>query len=73
MNLKPEQIFDLLDEVYKVMDECCARHSLYKVETIGDAYVVVAGLDLDGSQNKDVIHPCLKQVLDFALDVNQKL
>ena len=34
MNLNPRQVFDLLDQVYRVMDECTAKHKLYKVETM---------------------------------------
>ena len=75
MNLPPNKIFDFLHEVYTVMDECCKRHKLFKVETIGDAYVICSGLSLDGSISSEVHSKqvnCLQKILDFALDVNEK-
>ncbi|MBK8264519.1 MAG: response regulator [Nannocystis sp.] len=38
------QIFELLDRLYTSFDALSERHGLYKVETIGDCYVVVGGV-----------------------------
>ena len=35
---------DLLDRLYNTFDKITAKHALFKVETIGDAYMAVAGL-----------------------------
>ena len=34
------EVVDMLNNLYTVMDYCCSLFHLYKVETIGDAYMV---------------------------------
>jgi class 3 adenylate cyclase len=42
--LPPERVVGVLDEVFSAFDELAQRHGLEKIKTIGDAYMVVAGL-----------------------------
>ena len=42
--MEPARVVELLDEVFSAFDALAARHGLEKIKTIGDAYMVVAGL-----------------------------
>mmetsp|Transcript_6696 Transcript_6696/g.18744 ORF Transcript_6696/g.18744 Transcript_6696/m.18744 type:complete len:1206 (-) Transcript_6696:178-3795(-) len=41
---EPSQVFTLLETVYHAFDELAKRRRVFKVETVGDCYVAVAGL-----------------------------
>ncbi|KAG7344816.1 adenylate and guanylate cyclase catalytic domain containing protein [Nitzschia inconspicua] len=42
--ISPCQVIDMLNELYGIMDFLAAKFHLFKVETIGDAYVCASGL-----------------------------
>jgi len=49
--LKPEELVNVLDYYFKGFDEILTRHKVEKIKTIGDAYMVVAGLPEEDPNN----------------------
>ncbi|KAL7573558.1 hypothetical protein ACA910_008696 [Epithemia clementina (nom. ined.)] len=43
---EPEHVFTLLETVFSALDRIAKRRGVYKVETVGDCYVAVAGLPI---------------------------
>jgi len=41
---EPNQVFKLLETIYKEFDKLAYRNNIFKVETVGDCYVAVAGV-----------------------------
>jgi len=59
---EPDQVFQLLETIYRRWDKLAYRYGVFKIETVGDCYVAVAGLP----------DPCDKHtiaVARFARDV----
>jgi class 3 adenylate cyclase len=61
-NLDPRKIANLLDRLYHKFDELSTKLDLYKVETIGDAYMAVTNLV------KDQPNDHCKRIAEFAIE-----
>ncbi len=61
--IEPIHVLQLLNNLFTVMDYCCSLFPLYKVETIGDAYMVAGGLPEKDANNA-------QDLADFALLVS---
>lgn len=62
--MSPIQVMKMLNELYIEFDKIVAKHQVYKVETIGDAYMVVGG-----APNRVPAPLAAQRVALFALDI----
>ena len=60
--ISPDQVSDMLDRLYLKFDALSVKYDVFKIETIGDAYVGVCNLVKD----QGVDHA--KRVAEFAMD-----
>uniref|UniRef100_A0A3B3XLE2 Guanylate cyclase n=1 Tax=Poecilia mexicana TaxID=48701 RepID=A0A3B3XLE2_9TELE len=63
----PMEVVDMLNEIYKNFDSILDHHDVYKVETIGDAYMVASGLPKRNGDSHavDIAHMAL-DLLSFV-------
>ena len=60
-----KDVCSMLDDLYTKFDALCQKYELMKVETIGDAYMLVGGL-------REVQHDHAERVARFALEAIQQ-
>ena len=61
--VSPQELVHLLDEVVSHIDDLAAKHGLEKIKTIGDAYMVAAGIPEPRPDHAAAL-------ADFALELN---
>ncbi|KAI1712051.1 adenylate and guanylate cyclase catalytic domain-containing protein [Ditylenchus destructor] len=66
-NSSPIEVVNMLNTVYSGFDDIINRHEAYKVETIGDAYMVVSGIP----QENGMRH--LMHLADISLEIMEYL
>jgi len=65
-NLPPERVIDLLDDLFRSLDELVETYGLEKIKTIGDAYMAVGGLPPNDEDH-------LARAAAMTLDLNEVL
>lgn len=60
-SLPPIKVSDMLDRLYSRFDELSRQHDIFKVETIGDAYMAVTNLIKDQDDHA-------KRIAEFSVD-----
>ena len=69
----PERVVGVLDEVFSAFDRLAERHGLEKIKTIGDAYMVAAGLPLARSDHAEAMAAMAIDMLDEFARVREAL
>ena len=64
--ISPEQLVNMLNQVFSAFDQLAEKHGLEKIKTIGDAYMIVSGLN-DPNPNQ------AEAVTAMALDMQTEL
>jgi len=64
--ISPEQLVQMLNQVFSAFDQLAEKHSLEKIKTIGDAYMIVSGLN--GPNPNQV-----ETAVDMAIDMQSEL
>jgi class 3 adenylate cyclase len=70
---EPSQVFVLLETIYKAFDEIAKRRRVFKVETIGDCYVAVAGLPNPRKDHAVVMARFARECMHRMLHLRRKL
>lgn len=64
--LHPEDVVQLLNEVFSHFDALAERHGLEKIKTIGDAYMVVGGLPAAQTNPEEAIAEFALEAMEFV-------
>jgi class 3 adenylate cyclase/putative methionine-R-sulfoxide reductase with GAF domain len=69
----PEHVVEVLSQVFTEFDALTERYGLEKIKTIGDAYMVVAGLPSPRPDHREVMAHMALQMLESIRRLNRQL
>mmetsp|Transcript_41802 Transcript_41802/g.100699 ORF Transcript_41802/g.100699 Transcript_41802/m.100699 type:complete len:1172 (+) Transcript_41802:71-3586(+) len=74
---EPPQVFTLLEKIYAAFDRVSHRHGIFKLETVGDSYVAVAGIPEPIEEHAAVAvrfaRDCMKKMKESVLKLEVTL
>eukprot|EP00980_Cylindrotheca_fusiformis_P013992 scaffold3650_cov76-Cylindrotheca_fusiformis.AAC.4 len=70
---EPAQVFILLETIYGAFDKHAYRRSVFKVETVGDCYVAVAGLPEPNKDHAATVCRFARDCVNSMKDITRKL
>ena len=73
LKLPPVQVMDMLQDLFSRFDMLCKKYGIFKLETIGDAYLCSAGLFEDNSADngEDAAIRILSMAKEMIITANQ--
>jgi class 3 adenylate cyclase/sensor domain CHASE-containing protein len=69
--VSPEQLVNMLNEVFSAFDQLAEKHGLEKIKTIGDAYMVVGGLPEKRQDHAEAVARMALEMLSVLQDISQ--
>ncbi|WP_224362104.1 adenylate/guanylate cyclase domain-containing protein [Hyalangium versicolor] len=73
MLLPPEQVVEILGQVFTEFDALSERYGLEKIKTIGDAYMVVAGVPAPRADHREVMAQTALEMVEAIRRLNRVL
>jgi adenylate cyclase len=64
--MSPEEMVDLLNEIFSNFDVLTAKYRLEKIRTIGDNYMVACGVPVPRSDHAQVLAQAALEMMDFV-------
>jgi adenylate cyclase len=64
--MTPQQLVQILNEIFSVFDQLAEFHELEKIKTIGDTYMVTGGLPIPNDYHTE-------SIAQFALDIREAI
>uniref|UniRef100_A0A915KNT7 guanylate cyclase n=1 Tax=Romanomermis culicivorax TaxID=13658 RepID=A0A915KNT7_ROMCU len=62
-NITPIAVVNFLNHMYSVFDALTAQHAVFKVETIGDAYMIVGGAPVKNIYHAEYVCDCALSIM----------
>ena len=69
-SMEPHLVMNMLDRLYRKFDVLSEKYDVFKVETIGDAYMAVANLHKDQSAGKRLVFLFTRNELGISAILN---